>query len=416
MKSAVRFSKTMSPRIAIIGAGPGGLVLARLLSIAGIGYVIYDLRPKPTDASSEPSGSLDLHVESGQYALKKCGLLHDFIDMVRPGSEDICITDQEGNVVYSDNDTASRERPEVDRAQLTKLLRDSVPAEHIEYEQKVTEVRQLRDGLYIVFFDSQPSETFEMVIGADGAWSRVRPLVTSVRPYYAGVSVLTLHITAISGEFPEISEMIGKGNFWALSPTKGIMAQRSNVTGTDSARIYLLISAETEYFLEDCGIDFTNFKEAIGAINSDPRFLGDWGDKLKALIQSSDESQGIWAKPLYMLPVDHKWIHRKGVTLLGDAAHLMTPFSGEGVNAAMLDAVDLADSLISAFKKSTDFSYSEGIMDAFYDQLVEGYEETMFARAESNARETARNLDIFFKRNAPESVVDLMNSYGTLPE
>jgi 2-polyprenyl-6-methoxyphenol hydroxylase-like FAD-dependent oxidoreductase len=65
----------MSSSIAIVGCGPGGLTLARLLHQAQIKFAIFDLRSEPTLSSSIAlSGSLDLHVESGQRALQACGL------------------------------------------------------------------------------------------------------------------------------------------------------------------------------------------------------------------------------------------------------------------------------------------------------------------------------------------------------
>lgn len=72
-------------------------------------------------------------------------------------------------------------------------------------------------------------------------------------------------------------------------------------------------------------------------------FIG-WAPELTDLVERGDF---IAVRPLHALPVGYSWRSRPGVTLLCDAAHLMSPFSGEGVNLALADAVDLAHALAS---------------------------------------------------------------------
>lgn len=92
----------MKPLVAIIGAGPAGLTLACLLQQADIYYNVFDLRPAPSSASaSVPSGSLDLHTESGQRALQEAGLHDEFLKLARPGGEDMIIVDKAGHIFYS---------------------------------------------------------------------------------------------------------------------------------------------------------------------------------------------------------------------------------------------------------------------------------------------------------------------------
>jgi 2-polyprenyl-6-methoxyphenol hydroxylase-like FAD-dependent oxidoreductase len=69
---------------------------------------------------------------------------------------------------------------------------------------------------------------------------------------------------------------------------------------------------------------------------------------MKDLIFAAYEDSQFCIKPtpLFMLPIEHTWISRPRVTLIGDAAHLMTPFAGEGVSVTMLDALGLAESII----------------------------------------------------------------------
>ncbi|KAF8437013.1 hypothetical protein BGX38DRAFT_1274233 [Terfezia claveryi] len=79
------------------------------------------------------------------------------------------------------------------------------------------------------------------------------------------------------------------------------------------------------------------------------------------------------------LPIGITWEHRGGLTLLGDAAHLMAPFGGfEGVNSAIQDALELADAIIHALKLGKGL---DGILGE-----IALYEEVMFARSHEKLR------------------------------
>jgi 2-polyprenyl-6-methoxyphenol hydroxylase-like FAD-dependent oxidoreductase len=98
-----------------------------------------------------------------------------------------------------------------------------------------------------------------------------------------------------------------------------------------------------------------------------------------------------------MLPVGFKWQHQGGVTLLGDAAHLMTPFAGLGVNIAFEDAMKLADAIIDAGKDG-----KKGALDA----RTTAFEEDMFMRAKKAERLTDGMMrDMFFSEGAPRSSI-----------
>jgi 2-polyprenyl-6-methoxyphenol hydroxylase-like FAD-dependent oxidoreductase len=67
------------------------------------------------------------------------------------------------------------------------------------------------------------------------------------------------------------------------------------------------------------------------------RFEG-WAPELRRLLEECDDQ--FIVRPIYALPVPHRWNTRARVTILGDAARVMSPFSGLGANTAMLDGAD----------------------------------------------------------------------------
>ncbi|KUJ12822.1 FAD/NAD(P)-binding domain-containing protein [Mollisia scopiformis] len=403
---------TSDPRIAILGAGPGGLTIASLLTKHNIPYTLFDLRPLPTSSSPTsplvPSGSLDLHPDSGLLALKRCGLYDKFLTLTGECSEDCIITDKAGNIRWQDNGNGG-ERPEIPRNSLTDLLLSSIPAQNIKWEHKVLSLTSSSSAKWTLHFSHQGSEfdkEYDLVIGADGAYSKTRTVLSTTVPYYSSVSCITLTIPHITTTHPDLEAIIGKGTYSASGDHKAVMAQRGSV---DSARIYLMLQCgDSSSWLRDVGLDSLGPEELKTRLLTDPALFESWGKASKDLIAAGCSSGfEITANPLLMLPIGFKWEHVPNITLLGDAAHLITPFAGEGVNAAMLDALQLAEGIIESLSEGSERSI---------DDAVKGYEEKMFPRAEELEADTWGNLKMIFADNAPEGIVNFMASaMGGMP-
>lgn len=174
------------PSIAIIGAGPSGLVFARLLELGGItDYIIYERDESATPGPWQQGGTLDLHGPSGQLALKRAGLFDKFSkDLARWEASRLHIVDSRGATVVQMGEGS--DRPEIDRLQLRQLLLDSVPAHKIRWGHAVSMVERNAhgrtasgdNGCVIRFVNGTSATGFRLVVGADGAWSKVRPLVS----------------------------------------------------------------------------------------------------------------------------------------------------------------------------------------------------------------------------------------------
>jgi 2-polyprenyl-6-methoxyphenol hydroxylase-like FAD-dependent oxidoreductase len=204
------------PRIAIVGAGLGGLTLSRVLHVRGIGAVVFEAEPSP-DARTQ-GGTLDIHPESGQLALHEAGLDTEFHALVHPEGEDLRIVDRTGRVLVDKitPDDAPRQRPEIDRAALRRILLDSLPERAVRWGRRLLRGVPLAEGRHRLDFEDGSREVSDLLIGADGAYSRVRPLVTDVAPEYTGVTMIELGIPDVDRTHPKIARMIGRGSFWAL--------------------------------------------------------------------------------------------------------------------------------------------------------------------------------------------------------
>jgi 2-polyprenyl-6-methoxyphenol hydroxylase-like FAD-dependent oxidoreductase len=353
------------PHIAIVGAGPGGLTLARILHVRGIRTSLFE---RDSHALVRPQGgTLDLDSGSGQFALEQAGLMSEFRHLARYEDQGIRLLDKHAHVHFDHPGDAGYDRPEIDRTQLRDLLLASMPQDFVQWGYELQEVRPSEKGTYELVFENATAGPFDLVVGADGAWSKVRPLVSSYAPQYTGMTVIEFGIDDIDARYPSLSQLVGHGNFAAYGDAKALMAQRN---ANAHVRVYAAMRMP-----EGWAKQHFNFSDALDVRE---KFLGlysDWAPELKDLIRlSNDRTQPL---PLYALPVGHCWTNRTGITLLGDAAHLMSPHGGSGVNNAMRDAAELTRLL------SESDDWREG---------VRIYELEMFERVLDSARDASQGI------------------------
>jgi 2-polyprenyl-6-methoxyphenol hydroxylase-like FAD-dependent oxidoreductase len=398
------------PRIAIVGGGPAGLTLGVLLSKSSIPFTLFELRQKPTDEDlAKPSGMLDLHENSGLAAIHECGLEHEFLKLTGECSQAKKLTDQHGIVLYSDQGEA-RNRPEISRHSLTRLLTCHIPAERIQWGYKLYSVAQSENKDVQLDFGPQGKQTFDLVIGADGAWSKVRQLLTSVQPQYTGTTVITLTIHNITKKHPDLADLVGRGGFSSLGNRHGVMSQRGP---RDSARIYIFLTVDDENFAANSGLAYLPAKAAKSSLLNDDSLLGTFGPAIKKLVTvvcDEDTADNPKAKldirPLHILPSDLTWEHTVGVTVIGDAAHLMYP-AGEGVNVAMWDSMNLAQVIIKACMGCASDSTS---FQQIVDPLLKEFEAKMLTNSQKRAENSMRIGRLMFQEDGAKAFSELFHA------
>jgi len=368
----------MTTPIAIIGAGLGGLTLARVLHVHGIAATVYEADASP-DARAQ-GRMLDIHEHNGQSALKDAGLFDEFLELIHAGGQATRVLDKDGSVLLAEPDDGTGGRPEVNRGDLRGVLLDSLPPGTVRWGHKVAAVASLGGGRHRVTFADGAMVTTDLLVGADGAWSKVRPLLSDAKPAYVGISFIETTLFDADLRHPASAKAVGGGAMFAMTPGKGIAAHREH---GGALHTYVQVNKPRDWI---DGIDFSD--PVIARARVTEEFEG-WAPELVALI-ADGETDPI-PRPIHALPAHHRWARVPGVTLLGDAAHLMAP-SGEGANLAMFDGAELAKAIAAR----------PGDIEA----ALAAYEEALFPRSAAEAADAEEILRVCLGSDAPQSLVD----------
>jgi 2-polyprenyl-6-methoxyphenol hydroxylase-like FAD-dependent oxidoreductase len=377
-------------KVAIIGGGPGGLTLARLLQLKGANVQVYE-RDESRNVRVQ-GATLDLHFESGLKALAAAGLMDAFKATYRPGNDRYRIVDEHANIFHDDHEKGSTGdfgdewfRPEIDRGPLRDILLDALQPGTVVWDSHIVSLEN-RNNTWNIILKNGNMAIADLVIGADGANSKIRPFVTPIKPFYSGITLLTGNIDAAEKNAPRLHQLVKGGKIAALGDSKTIFLSEK---GDGSLDFYIGWKANADWITES-GIDFKNGKQVLEWFKKE---YANW-DKIWLELFEQETTHFI-PRHLTCTPLDQYWEAQRGITLLGDAAHVLPP-NGEGVNTAMLDALELSESLTGG--EFTDLQ-----------SAIAHYEKQMFARFMAVGKETFDMNDWMYSPDGIKVMVDMLN-------
>lgn len=397
-------------RIAVIGGGPAGLMLAHLLqsdkngqsslTLPKIHITIFEADESSSSRTSQ-GGTLDLHPTTGLLAMRKAGLYDAFLEKARYDGTSLKVVDKHAKIWFNIpgggdwKGNKDKGRPEIDRVELRRILLERLDQHEnvtIIWGSKLASIKESsksnKDDIYDSLFDlsfanGEKVPSFNFVIGADGAWSKTRStyLDTTTKPDDATLTGYVFHILNAENEAPKEWKLVNKGSIFAFGDQKALIAQQ---LGNGSLAIASWVVA-TESSMHASATASKTKAEVL-------EIYQDWSENLQAFIANAAESRSE-PRSLHSLPADYKWPHRPGVTLLGDAAHLMLPFAGEGVNLAFADAIKLSEAILTGLST---------LSNKGFDDAIQSYEQNMYHRAQKAQRMTRRMTEaMLFTKEAP---------------
>lgn len=378
---------TQNKKIAIIGGGPGGLTLAKLLQLKNVQVHVYE-RDKHKDVRVQ-GATLDLHEESGLEALRRAGLMDAFKANYRPDAGKLKILDKNLNQYLNEHDSESfhdEDRPEIDRAPLRKILLETLEPETVIWDSQFVSMENQEDG-WILHFKNGKSYYADIVIAADGANSKIRSYITDVQAIYSGVTIIEGNIYNAQMNVPKLWELVDGGKIFAMDEEKTLLFS----TKADGTLTFYTGCKVNETWAQESGIDFSNKEQIFEWFKKE---YETWNEIWQELFETNDSSFVV--RPQYHYPLDQTWETLPNLTMLGDAAHRMPPYAGEGVNMAMQDAYELAECLTDGKSKDVQTALS-------------CYEKQMQKRASEITKITLDNTVLMHSPKAIENLMKMFN-------
>lgn len=334
--------KLKNHQIAIVGGGPGGLTLARLLQLKGSNVKLYE---RDFNKYARVQGSpLDMHAESGYAALTKANLIDEFNKNVHVGADKKIIVNELAEIFLSDHETGPNENadgkhsnPEIDRGTLRKILLESLQPETVAWDSQFVSMEKQKEG-WLLHFKNGSSAYADIVVAADGANSKIRPYITNITAFYSGIIMLEININDAQKATPHIYALLNGGKIMAFGNGRNILGGQK---GDGRLGFYASFKAD-ENWVTDNGLDYSDRTQLLAWFKKE---YSEWSSIWYELFENA--ATPFIPRPIYCMPLDQTWETLPNLTMLGDAAHVMPPFAGEGANMAMLDALELSECLTS---------------------------------------------------------------------
>ena len=329
-------------QISIVGGGPGGLTLARLLQRKGANVKVYE-RDLNKDARVQGS-PLDMHEGSGFAALRKADLLDELKNNVLRGADKKIIVNERATILFSDHGTTpgkdsgnEHAHPEISRGALRKILLESLQLGTVVWDSHFVSMEKQNEG-WLLHFKNGSSAYADMVIAADGANSKIRPYITGIKAFYSGITMMEINVYDAEKATPHIYALLNGGKIMAFGNAQCILGGQK---GNGDLGFYTSFKADENWTVNN-GLDYSDKTQMLAWFKKE---YSGWSSIWYELFESA--ATPFIPRPIYCMPLDQTWESLPSLTMLGDAAHVMPPFAGEGANTSMFDALELSECLTS---------------------------------------------------------------------
>lgn len=377
--------------IAIVGGGPAGLTLARLLQLKGANVKVYE---RDFNKNARVQGSpLDMHEDSGLAAIRKAELLEEFKKAFRPGADRTLIMNEKAEIFFNDHETKPEEdfghenfRPEIDRGPLRNMLLESLDPETVVWDSHFLSMERKGEG-WLLHFKNGNSVYADLVVASDGANSKIRPYLTDSKPIYSGIIMLEGNISKENA--PQIDALIKGGKIMAFGNSQNILMGQK---GNGDLGFYASFKAD-EHWPATCSLDFSDTAQMLKWFKTE---YPEWSPIWEELFENAKTP--FIPRLIYSMPLDQTWETLPNLTLIGDAAHVMPPFAGEGANMAMLDALELSEYLTDENCKTL-------------QEAISVYEHHMRKRAATATQESLENGERMHSETSLATMLDFFNSH-----
>ena len=385
-------------QVAIVGGGPGGLTLARLLQLKGTRVNVYE-RDVTKDARVQGS-PLDMHEESGWAALQQARLLSEFKRHIRHGADKKVVVNAQAEVRFSDHGPgpaadAAREaaRPEIDRGALRQLLLESLQPGTVVWNRQFMALES-QDAGWRLHFKNGSTAYADLVIGADSANSKIRPYLTPSQAFYSGITMLEINVPDAANTAPHLYALLNGGKIMAFGDSKCLLGGQK---GTGDLGFYASFKTAADWATAS-GLDYTNKTQLLAWFKQE--YAG-WSRQWDELFENA--TPPFIPRPIYCMPLTQDWEAQPNLTILGDAAHVMPPFAGEGANTAMWDALELSECLTAG-------------RYATLREAIAAYESAMRQRAAQAAQTSLENGERMHSADALEKMLTIFGKKPVLEE
>jgi 2-polyprenyl-6-methoxyphenol hydroxylase-like FAD-dependent oxidoreductase len=228
--------------------------------------------------------------------------------------------------------------------------------------------------------------------------------LTPAKPVYSGKMYIEGRISHNKPSYSTARETAGPGTIIAVGQQRQMVVQQ---TSDGTYRVYFGLRVPETFYHHRSGSAVAKTEVVRQMLLSLDDFYASWAPQLKAIIANAEGPFRAWL--LYRMELentDWKRAVAPGVTLLGDAAHVSTPFVGEGVNCSMYDAVVLAERILQHCGGVSSLTNAPTVR---LEKALASYEEDVFARGRDLVRRSTESEGMLFAEDAAELLLQAIS-------